>query len=417
MSSSNSNISINTTENTGISAQEKQNSANKFLPLSRPTISEETIAEVERVLRSGWLATGPLCQRFEQELGEYFEGRTALCFTSATAGLKAALMAIGIKPGDEVITTSLTFAATANVIAMLGAKPVFVDIEPDSFNIDPAKITAACSDKTKAIMPVHYAGLPVDLDPIYELAKMRGLRVIEDAAHAMGSNYKGKKIGSFGDIQVFSFHPIKNMTSGEGGCVVIDPSKASERKTLELQRFHGIDRSIWDRFSKTASCYYDVVMPGEKNNMSDLQAAIGLHQLHELEEMNKRRRFLAQRYCTGLGGLILKGKISLQKNPRYDFLHSGHLFPICITDPSSRDDFMTYLKEKNIGTTPYYIPLHLFSYYRDAFGYTEGSKNLENTEYVGKRIVCIPLYTALQESEQDRIIETIMEFWIKEEKR
>ena len=266
----------------------------KFLPLSRPTISKETISEVVKVLESGWLATGPLTQKFEAQLSKYFAGRNVACFTSATAGLHASLVAIGVKPGDEVITTPLTFVATANVIAMLGARPVFVDIERDSFNIDVKKIEEACTEKTKAIMPVHYAGLPVDLDPLYEIAKRRNLRVIEDSAHAVGTSYKGRKIGTFGDIQVFSFHPIKNMTSGEGGCVVLDSE--SEMKTLGLQRFHGIDRSIWDRFSKNGSTYYDVVFPGFKSNMSDIQAAIGLHQLEEVEMMNERRRCLANRY-------------------------------------------------------------------------------------------------------------------------
>lgn len=386
-----------------------QNSTRKFLPLSRPTISDTTIDEVVGVLKSGWLATGPLSQKFEAELSEHFDGRSALCFTSATAGLKASLMAIGVKPGDEVITTSLTFAATANVIAVLGAKPVFVDIERDSFNIDPNKIAAACTEKTKAIMPVHYAGLSVDLDPIYEIAKQKGLRVIEDAAHAMGSSYKGKRIGTFGDIQVFSFHPIKNMTSGEGGCVVLDASLESEKRILSLQRFHGIDRSIWDRFSKTASCYYDVVFPGEKSNMSDLQAAIGLHQLHELEEMNERRRTLMRRYRDAFADM--GDHISMQAEPAYSFVHSGHLFPICIKDASKRDDFMAFLKENSVGTTPYYMPLHLFSYYQNTFGYKEGM--LENTEYVGSRIVCIPLYTALKEDEQDYIISVIRAFFKK----
>lgn len=381
---------------------------NKFLPLSRPTISDETIEEVTNVLKSGWIATGPLTQKFEKKLSEYFCGRQAMCVTSATAGLKAALMAIGVKAGDEVITTSLTFAATANVIAMLGAKPVFVDIERDSFNIDPNKIAEACTSKTKAIMPVHYAGLSVDLDPIYEIAKAKNLRVIEDAAHAMGSEYKGRKIGTFGDIQVFSFHPIKNMTSGEGGCIVFDNSLEKEKKFIELQRFHGIDRSIWDRFSKNASCYYDVVMPGEKSNMSDLQAAIGIHQLHELEEMNERRRMLADRYRKAFSENLAE-KISMQSEPNYSFVHSGHLFPICIKDETKRDDFMAFLKENSIGTTPYYMPLHLFSYYKNTFGYRSGM--LENTEYVGKRIVCIPLYTALQENEQDYIIDIIQRFF------
>ncbi len=377
----------------------------EFLPLSRPTISKETIDEVVKVLESGWLATGPLTQKFEKELSEYFGGRKSACFTSATAGLHASLIAIGIKPGDEVITTPLTFVATANVIAMLGARPVFVDIERDTFNVDVKKIEQACTEKTKAIMPVHYAGLPVDLDPLYEIAKRRNLRVIEDSAHAVGTSYKGRKIGSFGDIQVFSFHPIKNMTSGEGGCVVLDSE--SEMKTLGLQRFHGIDRSIWDRFSKNGSVYYDVVFPGFKSNMSDVQAAIGLHQLNEVEMMNERRRHLANRYREAFSDM--DDKLTLQGIPQYDFIHSGHLFPICITDAEKRDLFMSFLKENSIGTTPYYTPLHLFSYYQKEFGFKKG--DFPEAEYVGERIVCLPLYYALQESDQDYIIETVKKFF------
>lgn len=375
-----------------------------FLPLSRPTISDETIEEVTKVLKSGWLATGPLTQKFEQNLSSYF-GRDSLCFTSATAGLHASLFAIGIRPGDEVITTPLTFVATSNVIAMLGAKPVFVDIEKDTFNIDATKIESACTDRTKAIMPVHYAGLPVDLDPIYEIAKRRNLRVIEDAAHAMGTSYKNKKIGSFGDIQVFSFHPIKNMTSGEGGCVVLNDE--AEKKTLSLERFHGIDRSIWDRFSKNGSYYYDVVIPGFKSNMSDIQAAIGLHQLNELETLNERRRYLSNRYRKAFSDLT--DKISMQAKPDYEFVHSGHLFPICVLDATKRDEFMSFLKENSIGTTPYYTPLHLFSYYQKKFGYRKG--DFPNAEYVGERIVCLPLYYALKDEEQDYIIDTVRNFF------
>lgn len=378
---------------------------NNFIPLSRPTISEDTISEVTKVLRSGWLATGPITQQFEQNLSERFGGRAALCFTSATAGLHAALMAIGIKPGDEVITTPLTFVATANVIAMLGAKPVFVDIDADTFNISPNEIEKACTEKTKAIMPVHYAGLSVDLDPIYEIAKRKSLRVIEDAAHAFGSLYKGKEIGTFGDIQVFSFHPIKNLTSGEGGCVVLNSKE--EEKLLQLQRFHGIDRSIWDRFSKKGSCYYDVVMPGFKSNMSDIQAAIGIHQLQELDAMNARRRDLAERYRQALQPL--SSCISMQHIPHYDHLHSGHLFPICVLDPEKKDRFMSYLKERSIGTTPYYTPLHLFSYYQQEFGYQRG--DFPMAEHVGDRIVCLPLYVDLQDKEQDYIISCIYDFF------
>lgn len=375
-----------------------------FLPLSRPTISDETIEEVTKVLQSGWLATGPLTQKFEQNLSNYF-GRDALCFTSATAGLHAALVAIGIKPGDEVITTPLTFVATSNVIAMLGAKPVFVDIERDTFNIDAQKIESACTARTKAIMPVHYAGLPVDLDAIYEVANRENLRVIDDAAHAMGTSYKNKKIGTFGDIQVFSFHPIKNMTSGEGGCVVLNND--AEKKMLSLERFHGIDRSIWDRFSKNGSNYYDVVIPGFKSNMSDIQAAIGLHQLEELEMLNERRRYLSGRYRQAFADL--SDKISMQAAPNYEFVHSGHLFPICILDASKRDDFMSFLKENSIGTVPYYTPLHLFTYYQKEFGYKKG--DFPEAEYVGERIVCLPLYYALKDEEQDYIIDMVHKFF------
>ncbi len=377
----------------------------KFLPLSRPKISKETVDEVVKVLESGWLATGPLTQKFEANLSQYFGGRKTACFNSATAGLQASLMAIGIKPGDEVITTPMTFVCTANVIAMLGARPVFVDIEKDTFNIDANKIEEACSTSTKAIMPVHYAGLSVDLDKIYDVARRKNLRVIEDAAHAVGSSYKGKKIGTFGDIQVFSFHPIKNMTSGEGGCVVLNSEE--ELRALGLQRFHGIDRSIWDRFSKNGSCYYDVVMPGFKSNMSDIQAAIGLHQLEEVEGMNARRRALASRYREALADM--DDKLTMQACPQYDFVHSGHLFPICLREAALRDKFMAFLKENSIGVVPYYAPVHLFSYYQKTFGYKKG--DFPNTEYVGERIVCLPLYTALQEDEQDYIIEIIKKFF------
>ncbi len=381
----------------------------EFLPVLKPNISGESIEAAVNVLKSGWLATGPVTKQFEQELSDHFEGRHALCFTSATAGLHASLIAIGLKPGDEVITTSLTFAATSNVIAILGAKPVFVDIDRDTFNIDPDKILAACTEKTKAIMPVHYAGVPVDLDAIYEIAKSKNLRVIEDAAHAMGTSYKGRKVGTFGDIQVFSFHPIKNMTSAEGGCVVINKDAADEIKRLELQRFHGIDRSIWDRFSKNASCYYDVVFPGFKSNMSDLQSAIGIHQLRELERMNTRRRELLDRYRAAFANL--SEHLKMQAHPQYDYVHSGHLCSICLTDAGKRDEFMAYLKEKSIGSTLYYMPLHLFSYYRNQFGYKEG--DFENTEYVGKRIMCLPLYTQLSDTDQDYIISVIYDFFKK----
>jgi dTDP-4-amino-4,6-dideoxygalactose transaminase len=379
----------------------------KFLPVSVPGADEETIEEVVNVLKSGWLATGPLTRRFEEDLSKYFEGRTAMCFTSATVGLQAALSAIGIKAGDEVITTSFTFAATANVIAASGARPVFVDTDENTFNIDPNGIAAACTSKTKAIMPVHYAGLPVDLDPIYEIAKQKNLRVIEDAAHAFGAVYKNRKIGTFGDIQVFSFHPIKNMTSGEGGCVVSDSE--AEQKTMSLLRFHGIDRSIWDRFSKNGNSSYDVVYPGLKSNMSDIQSAIGIHQLQKVEAFNEERRRLAARYRRAFAEL--EEDLFLQGIPDYDFVHSGHLFPVCLRDASGRDDFLDYLKENSVGAVPYYTPLHLFTYYRETFGYKKG--DFPKAEYIGARVACLPLYCGLKDEEQDYVIHIVGQFFDK----
>ena len=377
-----------------------------FIPVSRPEISDETIEEVVRVLKSGWLATGPLTQRFEQQLSDYFNGRNVCCVTSNTMGLHAALIALDIGVGDEVITTPLTFAATGNTIAAVGAKPVFVDVDRNTFNIDPKEIKAKCSDRTKAIMPVHYAGIPVDMDAILNIAKEKSLRVIEDSAHAMGASYKERKIGTFGDIQVFSFHPIKNMTTGEGGCVVLNTDAQDEIHKINLQKFHGIDRSIWDRFSKNANCYYDVIFPGLKSNMSDIQAAIGLHQLLELEAMNTKRRYFIKRYRDALQTC---SDITLQGYPDYDFVHSGHLFPILVNDPSRRDNFMAYLKEKMIGTTPYYTPLHRFSFYQKKYGYKEG--DFPNAEYIGDRVVCIPLHCLLSDDQQDYIIDQIYDFF------
>jgi dTDP-4-amino-4,6-dideoxygalactose transaminase len=373
-----------------------------FIPLSKPTISRETIEEVLSVLKSGGLATGPRVQKFERKLSEYFEGRIAMCFASATAGLHAALMTIGVKKNDEVVTTPLAFVATANVIAMLGAKPVFVDVESDTFNIDSNRIYDACTSRTKAIIPVHYVGMPVDLDPIYEVAKQKNVRVIENAAHAFGAYYKDRKIGTIGDIQVFSFHPIKNITSGEGGCVVLNSE--SEQRVLALQRFHGINRPMGE---ENSGGDYDVIFPGGKSNMSDLQAAIGIHQLEDVNMLNERRRYLASRYSYHL--YDIKDKIYTQDVPTYDFIHSGHLFPVCLYDETKRDRFISYLKSNLIESASYCTPVHLFSYYQKAFGYKKG--DFPNAEYIGERAVCLPLYYELKESEQDYIINTVKKFF------
>ena len=377
-----------------------------FLPVSKPEISKDTIDELVKIINSGWIATGPKTKQFEENLSNFFDGRTALTVTSNTAGLYITLKMFDIGPGDYVVTTPLTFVATVNAIMLAGATPLFVDVDKNTFNIDVNKIAKLNNDKIKAVIPVHYAGLPIDMDPLLELAKQRNWRVIEDAAHAMGAYYKGRKIGTFGDVQVFSFHPIKNMTTGEGGCIVLDKSEHDLQRFVELFRFHGIDRSIWDRFSKKGNQTYDVAMPGFKFNMSDIQSVIGCHQLSELDEMNKKRREIIARYREAFKDIA---DITMQGVPSYDHVHSGHLFPILLKDTQTRDDLSAFLKEHNIGTTPYYFPVHLFSYYKDKYGYKVGDFPI--AEYIGFRVLCLPLYPSLLEEEQTFVINRILEFF------
>src|SRR5436853_2563778 len=257
-----------------------------FLPFARPALDEATIAAVADVLRSGWITTGPRAAAFEAELSKFFGGRTVRLFTSATAALEIALRIAGIGEGDEVITTAMSFAATANVILRVGAKPVFVDVELESRNIDLDHVEAAITRRTRAIVPVHFAGRPVDMDRLYDIAKRHRLRVIEDAAHAMGAQSGERRIGSLGDLVAFSFHPNKNLTTIEGGALVLDD--AEEAREAELERFHGIRRM--------PDGDLDVVLPGGKSNFSDVSAAIGLGQLAQLDGFNARRRELAERY-------------------------------------------------------------------------------------------------------------------------
>src|SRR5580658_4635088 len=250
-----------------------------FLPFSKPTINQEAIDEVVACLESGWITTGPRVAKFTEELQTYLSAAFVLPLASATAGLHLTLVALHLQAGDEVITTPLTFAATLNTIVLAGAKPVLVDIDPQTLNMDINLLEAAITPRTRVIMPVHFAGLPVDLDPLYDLADKHGLRVVEDAAHAIGTEYKGKRIGSFGDTQVFSFHPNKNITTGEGGCVATTDANLAEQ--IARLRFHGIDRQAWNRYGKSGSQDYEIVLPGYKSNMMDIQAAIGIHQLKE----------------------------------------------------------------------------------------------------------------------------------------
>lgn len=375
----------------------------EFLPFSKPSISQTAIDEVVACLKSGWITTGPRVAEFTQALKDYWQAPHVIPLMSATAGLHLALLAMGLEPGDEVITTPLTFAATLNTIVLAGAKPVLVDIDPRTLNMDLNLIEAAITERTRVILPVHFAGLSVDLDELYAIADRRGLRVLEDAAHAMGSEYKGKRIGSEGDTQVFSFHPNKNMTTGEGGCIVTrDPSLAEQAALL---CFHGMDRQAWNRYGKTGKQDYEIVLPGYKYNMMDLQAAIGIHQLKELNGFIARRNELANRYQEALSDWK---QWTLPSRPAYDHLHSWHIYTPLINEEvaqMNRDEFMQAMKERNIGTGLHYRAVHLYPYYRQQFGFKLG--DFPHAEEVGERIVSLPLFPSMTDAEHDRVLDVM----------
>jgi dTDP-4-amino-4,6-dideoxygalactose transaminase len=363
-----------------------------LLPFTRPSIDEETIAAVADVLRSGWLATGPKVAQLEAELSAYLGGRPVRSQTSATAGMEMALLACGIGPGDEVITPALSFVATANVIVRVGARPVFVDVGLDSRNLDLDQVEAAITPRTRAIMPVHFAGLPVDMERLYAIAGRHRLRVIEDAAHAIGSAYRGRRIGSFGDLVCFSFHPNKNMTTIEGGA--ISGGSADELKSIELHRWHGLTRTGVDGF--------DVVLAGGKSNLSDVAAAVGLGQLRRLEEFNARRRELVGRYYD------LWAKDAPVRLPeRGDSGHSWHVFTPLLPLPQmqrSRADFIEAMKGHGISVGVHYPAIHLYSAYR-ALGYRAGQ--FPNAERIGRETVTLPLFPAMQEGDVERVVQAV----------
>ena len=370
-----------------------------FLPFSRPSITDAEINEVVDSMKSGWITTGPKTKQFETMLANYFDAPYAMCLSSATAGLHLVMSALDLKPEDEVITTPMTFAATLNVIEIAGAKVKLVDADK-TYNMDVTQLRAAITPNTKAIMPVHFTGASVDLDPVYALAKEFNLRVIEDAAQAIGTEYKGKKIGSFGDTQVFSFHPNKNITTGEGGCVVTRDAKLA--KKFCLMRFHGMDREAWDRFGKKGNQYYQIVYPGLKYNMMDIQSAMGIHQLPRLESFIIRRTQLAKRYYA-----LLKDQpwFTLPVEPSFEHRHAWHLFaPLLNTAETgiTRDQLMTTLKERNIGSGLHYQAIHLYPYYQDKYGFKSGDFPI--AEHIGNHIISLPLFPDMTDAEQDDVI-------------
>lgn len=356
-----------------------------ILPFTRPSIDEATISAVVEVLRSGWLTTGPLCRDFERALSERAGGRPVRVVSSATAALEIALRIAGVGPGDEVITTALSWVATSNVILAVGAKPVFVDIDPTTRLIDLTLVEAALSRRTRAIIPVDLAGLSVDRDALYALATRHELRVIEDAAQSQGATWKGRELGSFGDLTAFSFHPNKNMTTGEGGCLVMNDE--DEARGFEKLRLQGVVRD--------ADGTYDCDVLGGKANLTDIAAAIGLGQLKRLDEFNRRRRELARRYFTALAGLPLG-------LPPADFENSNwHMFQVLLPERLAvrRPEVIRRLREAGIASGVHYPAIHTMSLYRErGLG-----GHLPHTESVAARILTLPLFPAMRDDEVGRV--------------
>ena len=337
-----------------------------FLVFGNPQIEEDEIKEVVDCLRSGWISTGPRVAQFEEQFKQYIGSKHALALNSCTAGLHLSMIVAGLKPGDEVITTPMTFAATANAILHTGASPVFVDIELSSMTIDPGLIEEKLSPKTKAILPVHLCGRPCNMDRIMEIAKNHNLLVIEDAAHAIEAQYKGKKIGTIGDMTVFSFYVTKNLVTGEGGMVTTDNDEYAEK--IQTYGLHGMSKGAWRRYSDEGFKHYQIIFPGFKYNMMDIQAALGIHQLKRLEAGLARREELWKRYDEAFKDLPLVTPAPPEKNTR----HARHLYTILVKledVKADRDTIQQALHEENIGTGIHYISLHLHQYYRERYGF------------------------------------------------
>ncbi|WP_081897700.1 DegT/DnrJ/EryC1/StrS aminotransferase family protein [Massilia sp. BSC265] len=377
-----------------------------FLPFALPDIGDEEIRAVETCLRSGWVTTGPTTRRFEQEFQSYLGGDVqAISVNSATAGLHLALESVGIGPGDEVIVPTMTFTATAEVVRYLGARPVLVDVDPVTLNISPSAVAAAITPRTRAVMPVHYAGLACDMDAILALAARHGLRVIEDAAHAFPTRLDGRLVGTLdSDITVFSFYANKTMTTGEGGMVVTrDPELAARMRCMRL---HGINRDAFDRYtSRVPAWFYEVVAAGFKYNLTDIASAIGIEQLRKIDRFQQRRSWLAHRYDEALAGLPLQ----LPAHPAFGSTHAWHLYVIRLQDGAGieRDELINELSERGIGTSVHFIPLHRQPYWRDTCGLNPEAFPVAEASF--EAMLSLPLYTRMLDADQDRVVAALHE--------
>lgn len=373
-----------------------------FVPFARPAVGEAEIAEVVSALRSGWLTTGPRVRAFEEAFASYVGARHAVAVNSCTAGLHLSLFVTEIGPNDEVVTTPLTFCATANVVVHTGATPVFADVDRRTMNLDPGAAAAAMTAKTRALLPVHLAGRPADVTALRSLAQRHGLVLIEDAAHCVEGVTAGRKIGTTGDLTAFSFYATKNLSTGEGGMVTTASDAWAAR--LRVAALHGMTRDAWSRYENGGSPHYDVVLPGFKYNMMDLQAALGLHQLARLAEMQERRESVWRIYDEGLSSLPLERPAPVAEGD----VHARHLYTVLVDRERcgwTRDALQRALHEEGVGTSVHFRALHLHSFYAERYRLRPGM--FPNAEFISERTLSLPLSGATSNDEASRVVEVL----------
>jgi len=379
-----------------------KSTSTSFLPFHLPLIEEADIQAVCEVLKSGWITTGPKVCQFEDEFARFVGAPHAVSVNSGTAALHVALDAVGLKEGDEVLVPTLTFAATAEAVLYFKARPILIDSEPDTLNIDPAQVERAITPRTKAIIPVHFAGHPCEMTQLLEIAHEHDLKVIEDAAHALPARYRGRMIGTLGDITCFSFYATKNITTGEGGMATTENNEYAER--MRMMRLHGISKDAWKRYSAEGSWRYEILAPGFKYNLTDFQAAMGITQLARCDAMLERRNVLARRYTDALDRLDAFELPTV----RSDVQHAWHLYVIRMNSKAlniHRDQVIEELRQRNIGVSVHFIPLHTHPYYRKTWSYRDG--DFPVTEDYFDRCISLPLYPAMSDDDQARVIDAL----------
>jgi len=374
-----------------------------YLIFGNPVIEQSEIDDVADSLRSGWLGTGPKVKRFETAFRDYVGAKYAIAVNSCTAALHLSLLAIGLEPGDEVITTPMTFTATAAAVIHAGAKPVFADIDRQTMNIDSEAVESRITEKTKAIVPVHFAGRPCDMQSIMRLSQHHGLKIVEDAAHAIETEAQGRKVGSIGDLTCFSFYVTKNIVTGEGGMVTTENCNYADR--IKILALHGMTKDAWHRFGDEGFKHYQVIYPGFKYNMMDIQAAIGYNQLQRIEKYSLRREAIWQQYNESFKDLpVIKPSDDMLPGDR----HARHLYTLLLKLEElkiTRDQFMDALHKENIGTGVHYIALHLHPYYSEKYDLKRGM--FPNAEYISDRTVSLPLSAKLTDGDVENVIEAV----------